>query len=93
MRWAKQQQYVTTVRKGRLNLGLAITKHFISKQWFAVALTTPKSGLEIFDDHSHDVIGTFRTRREAMAACERYAATWLKKRKRTPRCDCSEIDT
>jgi hypothetical protein len=42
---------------------------------------------KVFDDHAHDVVGTFGVMSEAVAAGDAYARAWLKK----ARCACKKI--
>jgi hypothetical protein len=44
----------------------------------------------VFDDHSHEVLGSYRSPLTAQRAGEKYAAAWLKRRPRK-RCKCGPI--
>ena len=46
---------------------------------------------KVFDDHAHDVIGTFATMSEAFKAGDLYARAWRKGGMEKARCTCENI--
>lgn len=90
-KWIQQTQHMMMVRSRGHTLGVLHGKG-PGRGWTAMALETDVPVGGVLDSHAHELLGVFRTRREARARCEEYAATWLRARRRAARCKCGPID-
>lgn len=63
-------------------------------QWLSVALEATKGATvnQVFDSHSHAIIGkAHKTIENAQKACEKYARKWVNNTRHMPKCECKEI--
>lgn len=98
--WRKHTQLQQSTRVGDRLLICSVASAD-GKGWIAIAAeTTVEDGRSttgqvldaVFDDHTHQVIGsTFRTQERAMRAAEKFADAWAKGRNKAEQCVCGPI--
>jgi hypothetical protein len=100
-RWQSQIQWNKYYPIGNKKL-LGISVVETSKGYFVGALTIPqqkdeqdiiKATNNIFDDHSHKIVGLFTTLTKAKKAGETYAKEFLASKKKPAKCGCKTIKT
>jgi hypothetical protein len=93
--WTTVAQFVCTVQRGGLRLGVVCQK--LGDGWQVMAATTPVSGKtleEFFDNHAHKVVGVgYGSPAEALAVAEKFARAWQRGDETTgaPKCACPEL--
>ncbi len=95
MQWSTAAQFVCTVTRENVRLGVAC--QLVGDRWQVLALTTPvttETAEDLFQDHSHKLVGTYASPTAAIAAGEGFARAWLRDFKATrfaDGCECDEI--
>ena len=104
--WGRMGCYVLGCNTKKLALGIIVLPCGPS-EYNVTAVSSPMPGPRIkrrdkrvqttrimehvFDEHSHDVVGTFAKLSDALQASERYARAWLKGGAEKARCACKNI--
>jgi hypothetical protein len=91
----KTVQRLATIECGTSRLALIYGGGITSGPFSVNAVETDMllgfAGRSAAEGHKYKDVGEFKTEKAAIAACEKYAKAWLKKRKREERCACTDI--
>jgi hypothetical protein len=93
--WTTTAQFGAVVRSETKILGLFVS-NADGKRWTVVGVETPntrKLTLEgVFDQHGHEIVGSFDSPSEAFSAAEAYARTWRAREVEIEGCGCKTIE-
>jgi hypothetical protein len=93
--WHAQAQFIGIANRDSLKLAIAVSA--VGSGWQVVAIVTKediRTTEELFDDHSHKVVGNYPSPAQAFEAAESFAGAWLKDSASTraaEKCACDEL--